>query len=56
MEYANPATMATLYRYKEKIKEELDEEEAEISKEYRSGKTDPSSEVARFEKFRRVKK
>jgi len=38
------------------VKEELDEEENEVSKEYRSGKMDPSREAAQFEKHRRVKK
>lgn len=34
----------------------MDDEENEVSKEYRSGRMDPSSEVAKFEKGRRIKK
>lgn len=38
--------MPILYKYKEKIKEEMDEEENDVTKEYRSGRMDPSREVA----------
>ena len=56
MEYATPTTIPILYKYKEKVKEEMDDEENEVSKEYRSGRMDPSREVAQFEKGRSVKK
>eukprot|EP00347_Sterkiella_histriomuscorum_P004349 403360787 len=56
LEYAAPQSLPVLYSYKERVKEEMDEEENEVSKEYRSGRMDPSSEVAKFEKGRRVKK
>ena len=56
LEYASAQTIPKLFQYREKIKEELDDEEFEVTKEYRSGKMDPSREVAQFEKGRRVKK
>ena len=34
----------------------MDDEENEVSKEYKEGRMDPSREVAQFEKFRRIKK
>jgi hypothetical protein len=46
LEYATPTTIPILYKYKEKVKEEMDDEENEVSKEYRSGRMDPSREVA----------
>lgn len=48
--------MPMLFQYKNKVKEEADEEANEVSKEYRSGVMDPSREVAKFEKGRIVKK
>ncbi|CDW80609.1 UNKNOWN [Stylonychia lemnae] len=56
LEYATPQTIPVLYKYKEKVKEEMDDEENEVSKEYRSGRMDPSREVAQFEKGRSIKK
>lgn len=56
LEYATPSSIPILFQYKERVKEEMEEEENEVSKEYRSGRMDPSSEVAKFEKGRRTKK
>lgn len=56
LDYANASTIPILFRYKEKVREEMDDEENEVSKEYKSGKMDPSREVAQFEKHRRIKK
>ena len=56
LEYANPQVIPMLYKYKERVKEEMDEDESEIAKEYKEGKMDPCREVAQFEKVRKIKK
>lgn len=53
VDYASPHIIEQLYRYKEKSEEEQEAEESEVVKFYRSGKLDPATGIARFDKHKK---
>ena len=46
--------MPMLFKYRQKVKDETEQVENEVSQEYKSGVMDPSRDVAKFEKTRRA--
>jgi len=56
LDYSKPQVLPLLYKYKERLVEELEDVEKEVTADYHSGVMDPSRDVAQYERVRNMKK